>query len=150
MVEAASPRPSIHERNSSMCARLAASTAIPLSAALEEAPQVMPIGLERPAAVAGKKRDRSKLRLIDLEADPARPSAVAPDSMVVVMAGPPRHERTSQPAAVTRRVWVTARWPSCQSVATNEKPVVRAMSTVIRFGPSASSGVKRKVVARDV
>ena len=38
---------------------------------LEEAAQVVAVRLERPAAVAGKERDRSKLRLIELELDPA-------------------------------------------------------------------------------
>jgi len=37
---------------------------------LEEAAQVMAVRVERPAAVAGKERDRSKLRLIDLELNP--------------------------------------------------------------------------------
>jgi hypothetical protein len=40
---------------------------------LEEAAQVVAVRLERPAAVAGKERDRSKLRLIDLELDPGCP-----------------------------------------------------------------------------
>jgi hypothetical protein len=40
---------------------------------LEEAAQVMPVRLERPAAIAGKERDRSKLRLVDLELDPGLP-----------------------------------------------------------------------------
>jgi len=40
---------------------------------LEEAAQVVAVRLDRPAAVAGKERDRSKLRLIDLEPDPACP-----------------------------------------------------------------------------
>jgi hypothetical protein len=40
---------------------------------LEEAAQVVAVRLERSAAVAGKERDRSKLRLIDLELDPGCP-----------------------------------------------------------------------------
>ena len=40
---------------------------------LKEAVQVLAVRLERPAAVAGKERDRGKLRLIDLELDPGRP-----------------------------------------------------------------------------
>jgi hypothetical protein len=37
---------------------------------LEEAAQVVAVRLERPAAVAGKERDRSKLRFIELEPGP--------------------------------------------------------------------------------
>jgi hypothetical protein len=40
---------------------------------LEEAAQVVAVHLERPAAVAGKERDRSKLRLIDVELEPGLP-----------------------------------------------------------------------------
>jgi hypothetical protein len=40
---------------------------------LEEAAQVVAVGLERAAAGAGKERDRSKLRLINLELHPGRP-----------------------------------------------------------------------------
>jgi hypothetical protein len=40
---------------------------------LEEAAQVVAVRLERPAAVAGKERHRSKLRLIELELDPGLP-----------------------------------------------------------------------------
>jgi hypothetical protein len=49
-------------------ARLHAGDAV-VGGPLEEAAQVMPERLERPAAVAGKERDRSNLRLIDLELD---------------------------------------------------------------------------------
>jgi hypothetical protein len=41
---------------------------------LEEAAQVVAVRLQRPAAVAGKKRDRNKLRLINLELDPGHPN----------------------------------------------------------------------------
>ena len=37
---------------------------------LEEAAEVVAVRLDRPGAVAGKERDRSKLRLIDLELNP--------------------------------------------------------------------------------
>src|ERR687892_1153472 len=45
---------------------------------LEEAAQVVAVLLERPAAVAGKERDRSKLRLIDLAPGPGRPGSSSP------------------------------------------------------------------------
>jgi predicted metal-dependent hydrolase len=41
---------------------------------LEEAAQVVAIRLERATAVTGKERDRSKLRLIDLDLEPGRPN----------------------------------------------------------------------------
>jgi hypothetical protein len=69
---------------------------------LEEAAQVVAVRLKRAAAVAGKERDRSKLRLIDLELDPGARIVVAASSMVV-MAGPPCDQKNSQPEAVSRR-----------------------------------------------
>jgi hypothetical protein len=69
---------------------------------LEEAAQVVAARLESAAAVAGNEGDRSKLRLINLVLGPGTRIVVAADSMVVI-AGPPRDRKTSQPAAINRR-----------------------------------------------
>ena len=55
-------------------ARLQNSDAV-VGGPLEEAAQVVAVRLERPAAVTGKERDRSKLRLIDIELDPGAPGS---------------------------------------------------------------------------
>ena len=72
-----------------------------------------PVDVREP--VAGKERDRSKLRLINLVLGQGTRIVLAADSMVV-MAGPPCDRKTSKPAAINRRSGALSAyiWEHCQ------------------------------------
>ena len=103
IVDAASPRSSMRARYSSMCGRVASSTSsVVVRGPLEEAAEIVAVGVQRPAAVASQERHRRQLRVVDLGRRPGAATVVVMDS-IVVMTGPPCRGDPSQLCPLSRR-----------------------------------------------